>query len=259
MRNPTRFVLSLLVSAVTVGSLESQAPIVPSFAVVSIKPNKSLDSGIGNRFDPELFSWTNVTIRVLIEQTYGVRDYQIQGAPDWVNAERWDITAKSDGPTTLPQKYEMATTMLREKLHMEFHRETRDLPIYLLTALKDGPRFEKPANGALRPGLRIRTGLISANNWDVSGLGGILAAQINTPVIDNAGLKGTFDFTLRWTPAPNEANFASPGTATDITPADAIGPSLFRAIQDQLGLKLESSKGPVEVLVIDKIEKPSQN
>jgi len=101
--------------------------------------------------------------------------------------------------------------------------------------------------------------LISANNWDVSGLGGILAAQINTPVIDNAGLKGTFDFTLRWTPAPNEANFASPGTATDITPADAIGPSLFSAIQDQLGLKLESSKGPVEVLVIDKIEKPSQN
>src|SRR6187455_1555009 len=100
MRNPTRFVLSLLVSAVTVGSLESQAPIVPSFAVVSIKPNKSLDSGIGNRFDPELFSWTNVTIRVLIEQTYGVRDYQIQGAPAWVNAERWDITAKSDGPTT---------------------------------------------------------------------------------------------------------------------------------------------------------------
>jgi uncharacterized protein (TIGR03435 family) len=229
-----------------------------SFAVVSIKPNKSLDSSMGNRFDPELFSWTNVTVRVLIQQTYGLRDYQILSAPEWVNADRWDITAKSDGPTTLPQKYEMAKTMLRGKFQMEFHREARDLPIYLLTAVKDGPRFEKPADAGLRPGLRIRTGLISANNWDVSGFAAILAGQINTPVIDKVGLTGKFDFTLRWTPAPNEGNFASAG-ASDVSPADPAGPSLFSAIQDQLGLKLESSKGPIDVLVIDKIEKPSQN
>src|SRR5262245_22758713 len=104
--HPRNFALALIALTMAIVSLGSQATPAPSFAVVSIKPNKSLDGSIGNRFDPELFSWTNVTVRVLIEQTYGLSDYQIHGAPESVNADRWDLTAKSDGPTTLPQKYE---------------------------------------------------------------------------------------------------------------------------------------------------------
>jgi uncharacterized protein (TIGR03435 family) len=117
-------------------------------------------------------------------------------------------------------------------------------------------RHFTPIARAARAG--ILCGCIDQTEQVSRQLAGILAAQINTLVIDKVGLSGKFDFSLRWTPAPNEGNCASAG-ASDVSPADPAGPSLFSAIQDQLGLKLESSKGPVDVLVIDKIEKPSQN
>jgi uncharacterized protein (TIGR03435 family) len=231
----------------------------PSFEVVSIKPNNSLANGMGNRFDPELFSWTNVTLRVLIQQTYRVRDYQIQGAPNWVNSDRWDITAKSDGPTTFDQKNEMDKTLLRERFEMEFHRETKELPMYSLVALRNGPRFQEPNLDDLPASLEIGTGLISGHKWDVSSFAGILSAQINTPVLDKAGLKGIFDFKLEWTPIPNEGDFSSRNDSNDPSPTAPSGPTIFTAIQEQLGLKLESTKGPIEVLVIDSVRKPSEN
>jgi uncharacterized protein (TIGR03435 family) len=239
--------------------LLSQAPPAEklSFVAASIKQNTSDHNGIGNRFGPELFSWTNVPLRNLIEQTYGLKDYQVLGAANWVNTDKWDIVARTDGATTFQQKNEMAKTLLAERFQLRFHRETRELPVYSLIALKGGPRFQQPKDDGLPAGIRPARGLLVAHKWDVSSFPFWLSLQLNIPVIDNAGMKGIYDFELKWSPVPNEGDFST--TDGDTPTIEQSGPTIFTAIQEQLGLKLEAAKGPVDVLVIDSVQRPTEN
>jgi uncharacterized protein (TIGR03435 family) len=125
--------------------------------------------------------------------------------------------------------------------------------------VRGGPKFNEPK--ADDPaGLQVAPGLLVAHKWDVSTFAKLLSVQLNTPVVDKVGLKGVYDFELKWSPVPNEGNPTPNANNTGVSsPADPSGPTIFTAIQEQLGLKLESAKGPVEVLVIDSVQRPTEN
>ena len=253
------FVVAVLMSNLSVVLFAQTDGATARFEAASIKQNKSVENAINNRFGPELFSWTNVPLRVLVEQLYHIKDYQIAEAPGWMNTEKWDVTARSKGATTFPQKDEMAKTLLAERFQLKFHWETRELPVYLLTATRNGPRFAAPKDDNDPGGMRIGNGLIRAHKFEIASFANLLSNQLNFPVLDKAELKGIYDFELKWSPVPNEGNFSTRNDAGEPAPSDPSGPTIFTALQEQLGLKLESSKGPVQVLVIDHVEKPSEN
>jgi uncharacterized protein (TIGR03435 family) len=258
----TIFGTAVVLSSFFLSSALAQSPRL-AFEAATIKPSKSDSNSVGNRFGPELATWTNATLGVLIENSYRLREYQIMSAPDWVNADRWDINARANGATTFPQKMTMTRTLIEERFHLKYHMETRQLPVYILSAIKGGPKFQPPSDDDQPAGVKIRGGVKSAiifHKIDVSLFPDYLSGELNIPVIDKVGLKGIQDFALEWSPVPNEGNFAVRNNDGAPPPSpDASGPTIFTAIQEQLGLKLESSKGPVEVLVIDSVERPTEN
>jgi uncharacterized protein (TIGR03435 family) len=133
------------------------------------------------------------------------------------------------------------------------------MSVYSLVTLKDGPRFQEPKADEVG-GLRVSSGLLIGHKWDMSTFANLLSSQLNLPIVDKVGLKGIYNFELKWSPAPNEGNFTPNANNGFVpSPADPSGPTIFTALQEQLGLKLESSKGPVEVLVIDSVQKPTEN
>jgi uncharacterized protein (TIGR03435 family) len=262
MRHCTRSLTIVVAAAIALAAnpLLSQAPPASqSFEAASIKLNLSGANGMGNRQDPQRISFTNVSLRVFIEQAYEMKDYQVLDAPNWMNTDRWDITATTDHPTTFTEKFEMVKTLLADRFQLKFHSEKREMAVYSLIALKDGPRFLQPKDDTLPGGIRVATGLLSGHKFDVSMLPFWLSSQLNIPVVDKAGLKGIYDFTLQWTPVPNEGNFNVRYDQEYPTAAADPGPTIFSALPEQLGLKLESAKGPVDVLVIDSVQKPTEN
>jgi uncharacterized protein (TIGR03435 family) len=277
------------------GHAQSQPEETPDngfvYDVASIKPNKS--SGIMQMvrmmYKPDGLSATNVTLQMLITQGYGINDFQLSGAPEWVKSEHYDVEAKMEksladqlkGLTpeqSRPKRQHMLQSMLADRCKLKLHRETRELPVYALVVGKNGAKVReaKPgdayANGfqgfeghALGAGLWImnRGGptTITSQGVALPQLVDMLSQQLGRTVLDRTGLTGKYDFTLEWKPEETAPVFkgSDSGAPPNATPPDSSGPSLFTAIQEQLGLKLESQKGPVEILVIDHIEKPSEN
>jgi uncharacterized protein (TIGR03435 family) len=215
----------------------------------------------------------------LITYAYQVRDFQISGGPDWVRSERFDIEAKEPDELReelqkLPPEqrwekdYSLVQSMLADRFKLKVRQETRELPIYALVVAKSGPKLEAAAPGV---GIESHTrhflmgkDHLTADGSDMAYLAWALAQQLGRTVLDQTGLKGNFKLALHWTPDPGQPDLSrGPADATlaaDTPPAsDSSGPSIFTALEEQLGLKLESTKGPVDVLVIDHIERPSEN
>lgn len=195
---------------------------------------------------------TNITVRELIRLAYGVRDYQIERAPGWVDAERFDIVAKSVSSTS--NSMEDLKSLVRELLASRFqlatHRESRQASLYLLVAAKDGPKLA--AHNDAAPKARGGCGRLLGRGVTADAIATILSRQLDREVVNRTALSGEYDFQLNFTPdsgpcAPN-ADSDPPGR-----------PSLYAAVQEQLGLKLEPAKGPVEFLVIDRVNRPSEN
>jgi uncharacterized protein (TIGR03435 family) len=220
------------------------------FEAVSIRPN---DSGVerstaallpGGRLDA-----TNQTFQWLLRVTFGVQDFQIAGAPGWVETDRFDIHAKADipGKLTPEQAALLITGMLAERCDFQYHRETKDLVVYSLVVEKDGPKLKAHEGGGL-PTMNNESGpgrkAMQATKTSMKTLAINLSRLTNRTVIDKTGLSGEYDFALEW--APDEA------VGSDM-------PSLFTALRQRLGLRLESQRGPVEFIVIDRINKPSAN
>jgi uncharacterized protein (TIGR03435 family) len=231
--------------------LLAQSP--PAFEVASIKPNKSGTRAIGNKFEPQRMSWTNVPLKNLIQAAYHIQSYQLLGAAPWVAADTWDIDARTESPATMQQKMEMLQSLLADRFQLKLHRETRDLPEYKLVVAKNGPKLQ-PAKDSDQDATHIGRGLIENHHMTLTGLAGFLQSELGRPVLDTTALAGSYNLKLEWIPDEGQPN--SQGA---IPSADATGPTIFSAIQEQLGLKLESHKGPVEVLIIDRVEKPSAN
>lgn len=270
-----------IVGCVAVVVSTQTAPIPATFEVASIKPDKS---GSGNsQWGTERggrFSATNVTTEQLVLDAYQLQSYQLLNAPRWFTVDRFDIVAKANGeiPDAFDDERRVGPTpiqlilrsFLAERFNLATHNEKRELPAYsLIIARSDGqlgPGLVKSAQdcaSADRPGpartgappcsMRWGAGRLSANTMLLSTLAGALAQLMDRPVFDRTGVKDAFDITLAWSPdqVPRQL-------APDSAPL-GDGPSIFTAIQEQLGLKLESTRGPVDVLVIDRVERPSED
>ncbi|MGB6687167.1 MAG: M56 and DUF3738 domain-containing protein [Terracidiphilus sp.] len=267
-------------SATVVLARAQDAPAdIPKFDVATIKPNKSGDNKVMLMFKPDGVSMMGTPVQMILRAAFGVEDDRIIGAPGWVKSDRYDIEAKvapEDAPKLDKLKRDERMAMLQpllvDRFNLKFHHETRELPIYALVVAKGGPKLKESApdgagaNGA--PQRRMTTfngrGSIEATGSSTENLTHVLSPMLGRTIIDKTGLTGTYDYVLKWTPdnMPPPMGGGPPGGGPDggaPPPPDASGPDIFTAIQEQLGLKLESEKGPVDVIVIDHIDKPSEN
>jgi uncharacterized protein (TIGR03435 family) len=223
-----------------------------TFDVASIRPNHSgsTDSNVDSTRGGRL-TITNESLRDLIRFAFGVKDYQISGSPGWIDSERYDIAAKTDTPANPDFEGEKALIrgLLAERFALKTHVETRESTVYSLTIGRNGSKLVRHDNGT---GTKARTtcGHITGGRVTTEVLATMLSRLLGHDVLDQTNLSGKYDFELDWTPDadPCREKVGSP---------DA--PSIFTAIQQQLGLKLDSGKGPVQILIIDHVEPPSGN
>jgi uncharacterized protein (TIGR03435 family) len=235
----------------------------PEFEVATVKPSKPDTPGKMFGIRGRHFSTLNTTLDDLITFAYGVHVKQIVDGPAWFGSDKYDLDGQPDGQGQPNEKQwkTMVQKLLADRFKLTFHRDKKELSAYVLVVGKNGPKLTKSQgepNGL--PGLMFRgPGIFNASNATMMNFAGILqAAVLDRPVVDQTGLQGKYDFPVKWT--PDESQFASFGQKIP-PPSDNADapPGLFTAIQEQLGLKLESTKAPVEVLVIDHVEKPSEN
>jgi uncharacterized protein (TIGR03435 family) len=276
MRITAIFVLATLASSILCGQ---------SFEVASIKPSPPPDRERGMRVgmsggpgtaDPSRFTTQNLDLTNLITIAFGIFGYRLS-APDWLREARFDLVAKVPDGATKEQFQLMLQNLLKERFQLAVHHEKKEMQAYELTVAKNGPKLQdaspddpapaspatpsKPTLGpdgfpVLPPGRaaagitmndKARTRFAAASMGDLATR---LSAQLGRPVTDSTGLKGKYDFTLSWVMSDLRS------TATP----DDSGPTLFGAVQEQLGLKLTSTKAQVDILVIDHIEKtPTEN
>jgi uncharacterized protein (TIGR03435 family) len=201
----------------------------------------------------------NVSLRALVKKAYSVRDFQIAEAPSWFDSQRYDISAKAEGAAGDKQLELMLQSLLADRFKLKLRRETRDMQVYIITIGKSGVKLREtaPPDDGGTAGVRIRgVGRLTGIKGTIRQLAEALSdlrlngsTILDRPVIDGTGLAGVYDFALEWTP-----DFGSSDGAVD-----RLGPSIFTAIQEQLGLKLDRRSAPVEVLIIEHVEKASEN
>lgn len=266
----------------------------PTFEVASVKLNNSGDGRVLLQNQPGgRFTATNVTLRLLIRNAYQLQEFQITGGPSWLNDDRFDIVAKAeslpDAPTPAPGMGPtplqlMIRALLAERFKLAVHTETKELPIYALILARSDGRLgpdlhhsdtdcaafaaagrgrgrgalpQPPQPGERMPcGIRIGMGTMVIGGTSLSQFASSLSMFVGRTVLDRTGLTGAFDINLAWTPDQMPQR---PSGAPEPPPIDPNGPSIFTALQEQLGLKLDSQKGPVDVLVIDRAERPTPN
>jgi uncharacterized protein (TIGR03435 family) len=256
-----------------------EPPDIPKYEVCTIKPTKSDEGRTMFMYTPDGISMTGVPAQMLLREAFGgVEDDRIIGAPNWVKSDRFDVQAKVDGADapmlqklTFDQRRMTLLPLLEDRFKLKFHHEMRELPVYALVKAKGGPKLKesKPDDPAVNGGhgqqmLHMGRGDFEAEGTRVEFLIHALSQQVGRTIVDKTGLAGNYDFTLKWTPddAPRAMAGGEPGGPPGIQgapPPDTSGPSLFTALEEQLGLKLESQKGPVDVIVIDHLEMPSEN
>jgi bla regulator protein BlaR1 len=246
------------------GALAQTPAARKEFDVVSVKPSAPDEH---NSFDLRRqpggsLRLLGVPLRMLIMRVYDVKVFQISGAPDWVRTERWDIQAKADGvdgQLTRAEEIPMIKALLADRFHLEVHMETREMPVYALVVEKKGSKLI-PHAGA-KSEFRTGSGALYFKNGGTAALASWLSQNLGRVVVDKTGFKGEYDFTLEWTPEAGQGGAESMGLPPEAPRphVETAGPSIFTALQEQLGLRLVSEKGPVEILVIDRVERPSAN
>jgi uncharacterized protein (TIGR03435 family) len=226
----------------------------PSFEVASIKPNRTADGSSSTRRGLGQVTMENVSLKKMTLMAYGIpddREYALSG-PDWLTSERFNVLAKYPADTPDAQVRAMLQNMLADRFKLALHKETRQLPTYALVLAKGGSKLKLAEGGDSRT--NGRPGRLEATKTTVQKLADLLARMMGCPVLNETGLTGAFNFTLEWTPDETIRLGAEP------PPPSAGGPSIFSALQEQLGLKLEGRKGPVDVLVVDRVERaPTEN
>lgn len=259
-----------------------------SFDAISIKPDKAGSAIVGQapngeaiitsrtmiHTPPDGFSATNMNAKLLIANAYGIKDNLITGGPDWLGTTGYDIEAKVTSfdsldvhQLTKDQRNQMLQVLLADRFHLIFHNETKEAIVYELTLAKGGSKLKQsmPAGTQQQsspaatvtgsgtpsaPMIRMAPGQLSAQGMFTAQLVDILSRQLQRNVVDKTGLAGKYDVTLQYTPDTSSGSSDS---------SDATGPSIFNALREQLGLKLDSAKGSVQSFVIDHIDKPSEN
>jgi uncharacterized protein (TIGR03435 family) len=233
-------------------SAYGQSPVAQQFEVASVKPsNADPGSSSGIRTGHGRLDGYNVTLKRCIMGAYGVGPHQISGGPPWLESDRFEILAKADQPIGDEELMAMLQGLLAERFKLALHRETRTMPAFVLEVARNGPKLEKAEAGEASTNTSTSAAgvAIDARKADMDAFARILARKLELPVVNHTALEGIFDFKLSWTPE-------------SVRPSDRAGMegvSIFTAIQEQLGLRLRSQKAPVEILVVDHAEKPSEN
>jgi uncharacterized protein (TIGR03435 family) len=213
------------------------------------------------------FTTVNVDLKSIIQWAWDLPESRIVGGPSWLGSARWDIEAKADNALDMQKTYNssaahlekqrMVQALLAERFHLTIHTESRELPVYALVVARDGAKFlATKADGNKFDRWNNRMELEGGDNT-VAVLAEQLAETLGRVVVDKTGIQGRYKIALTWTPEDSAA--PSSGVSAANPSAGESGPSIFTALQEQLGLKLESEKGPVQVLVIDSAAMPSEN
>lgn len=250
----------------------------PAFEVASVKPNTSGDDSVARIPSPSGVTITNATLQMMMRWAYRVQDFQIIDGPSWLSTARFDVVGKAE--TSVSEEVllrSMLRALLVDRFMLVVHNETRELPVYALVAARSdgkfGPQLRTPsdcvnspvnqpaspqtaqrASGPPRCDNKVLPGNMSSRGVTMPGLAVSLSVFVGRTVIDRTGFAGTIDYELRWTP---DRTLRSPADGVAAGPERPDGPSLVTALQEQLGLKLESTKATVEVLVIDHAERPT--
>lgn len=234
------------------------------FDVVSVKPSAPDEH---NRFMMQnqpggAFRLAGVPLRMLIMQAYDVKVFQLSGGPDWIRTDRWDITAKAEGVEgrlPRPRLNPMLQALMADRFQLKIHNETKEMPVYGLIVDKKGSKLAVHTTGDSE--MRTGNGSLSVKKGVMPGLAAWLSQQLGRVVIDQTGLQDEYDYQLEWTPDPGQGGAESIGLPPELPRprVETNGPSIFTALQEQLGLRLVSQKGPLEIIVIDSVEKPSAN
>jgi uncharacterized protein (TIGR03435 family) len=289
-RDKTLFLIGGILAAIP---LQAQTPAVaasPAFEVASITRNLSgSDSASARAQLGGRASITNNSLRIIIRNAYGLQNFQIIGGPDWMNTDRWDIVAKAEGDVPPQQLLLMVRTLLADRFKLVVHTETRESPIYALVIAKSdgrlGPQLRlssvdcpsmnaaargrggAPPPGPAPPptgggrgfcGTRMTPGMMRTTGTTMGDLARNLSPIAGRSVVDKTGLTGNFDLDLTWMPDSPAAVPVGAAPDSARTSADD-GVSLFTAVQEQLGLRLDPQRGPVEVLVVDSVQRPVED
>jgi uncharacterized protein (TIGR03435 family) len=228
-----------------------------SFEVASIRPHVQNivagRGGMGLRVSGTMLTAENMSLSNLVTYAYDLKDYQILGLPSWAESDRYDIDAKAEGDAALTRDLArpMMRALLAERFQLKGHGGTKEMPVYALVVAKNGPKFKESAPDAesmLRLASPGKGAVMTVTKGSMAQFANQFSNRngVDRPVIDKTGLSGGYDYKLEW---------GDYGAAN----ADADAVSIFTAIQDQLGLKLEPAKAPIEVLVVDFAAKPSEN
>ena len=261
------FLPLLAVSAFATASVSGQTPAyqdadadvrLPAYDVVSVKMNQSDSSNMSIDSNRAHYVASNVSLKTLVSSAYGIKEDLISGIPGWANSARFDLEAKIVEPDmealkklNPKQEQSLMKPVLADRFQLKTHTATRILSVYEMVLAKDGPKF-KPSStvdpSGRGEGTSIQNTVFTAHAITMSSLADSLSCQLHRTVIDKTGLDGKFDLSFSWRPA------YGPGASPEDSEA-----SIFTALPEQLGLKLRSSKGPVETLVIDHVAMPSEN
>ena len=275
-----------LAAALSIVALTARAQSPPTdfaFDVVSVKRNTS-GGPMLQRNTPGNIAMFNMPVRQLIRLAYQLQDFQIAGAPDWANTDRFDIEGRFEPPPPgpppqTPRMLLMLRTLLRDRFGMVARMETREMPILALRVVRAdgrlGPQLKPtavdcaalnaargrgPAGGPPPCGSRVAFGQLLAGGMPISRLATETLSQLTGRiVVDRTGLTGGYDIDLKWTPTPDQLPPGPPPPGIELPQIDPNGPSLVTALQEQLGLKLDTERGPVDVLVIDRLQQPAEN
>jgi len=224
-----------------------------SFEVASIRPNNSGSGSSGTSINEGgRFIATNVTLKSLLIRAYKLQEYQLTGGPPWLGTDHYDISAKPEDKASEDEVLEMIKMLLAERFKLKVHHETRELPVYVLLVGKNGPKLKANTDGGTNNSSKTFRGKITGQNLPLEMIVMLLSNQLDRPVVDKTGLAGKFDLQLEWSAEASRPTAEGVGT-------DASGPSMFTAVQEQLGLRLEATRGPVDLIVIDALERPSDN
>jgi len=255
-----------------------------TFEVASVKPSPAGGRGSSLNFQPGGgLKTTNVPLMMLLTFAYDVRNFQISGAPSWASSETYDILARPERTSEMdsgaldPRKFtdeqfktmgeqirERTRALLADRFQLKIHRETKEGSVYALVVAKGGPKLEvAEENREGNRGMRMNRGQLNGMQAPMEMLANILSNLLGKPVLDQTGLKAKYNFKLEWTPDPSQGGGFGPkaagGEEPTTPPEEATGPTVFTALQEQLGLRLESTKGPIPMVVIDHVEKPTEN
>lgn len=268
-------------AAATAGAqVQDAAPQLPAFDVVSIKPYAPNDWMIRIDTMPDGVSVRGMPMHMLLREAFGVTNDRLLGEPGWVNVERYDVDAKV-APDEAPklkqltdrQRWAMLLPVLEERCALKFHHEMRELTVYTLVVAKGGPKLQPskwpdaganqtPGRGPASAGWGVseKSFTITGHRASMASMTRMISLQIGSTVVDKTGLTGVYDYSLSFAPDESmKAGNLPPGSGGGAPSPEPEGPSIFTAVQEQLGLKLVAEKAAVDVIVIDHLEKPTEN